>query len=121
MGRALAEDDREPAERARKYFAAKADAVAASGTLLERGEALGDLAFSLSGVKAYSESIATGQRALRMVLEIEATLETELGWVADSLFGIGASLCGGGDAGSGISLVSAARRTDPDEGAGAGP
>lgn len=61
-------------------------------------------------LEAHSEGIATGQRALGKLLELEATLETESGWVPDSLFTIGISLCGRGDAGSGISLVTAARR-----------
>ena len=67
-------------------------------------------------LEAYSEGIATGQRALGKLRELEATLETETGWVSDSLFAIGISLCGRGDAGSGISLVSAARRMYREDG-----
>ena len=67
-------------------------------------------------LEAYSEGIATGQRALRKLLELEATLEAESGWVSDSLFTIGISLCGRGDADSGISLVSAARRMYREDG-----
>ena len=43
---------------------------------MEQASRLHDLAFSLFTPEAYSESIATGQRALRKLLELEATLET---------------------------------------------
>ena len=108
FGRALEEDEPAAAELVGRPRGT-ADAAAASGTL-EQAAALDDLAFSLFVLEAYSESIATGQRALRKLLELEATLEAEMGWVADSFPIIGTSLCGRGDAGSGISLVSAARR-----------
>jgi len=116
LGRALAENDREAAERSRHYFAAEADAVAASGTLVEQGRSLNDLALSLFALEAYPESIATGQRGLKKLLELEATLAAETGWVADPLFSIGISLCGRGDADAGISLVTAARRMYRDDG-----
>jgi hypothetical protein len=116
LGRALAEDDRDAAERSRHYFAAQADAAAASGTLVEQGRSLDDLALSLFALDAYSESIAMGQRGLRRFLEMEATLAAETGWVADPLFSIGISLCGSGDVDAGISLVSAARRLYREEG-----
>jgi hypothetical protein len=58
----------------------------------------------------HSESIATGQRALGLIRELEATLETEIAMVWDCLFTIGVSQCGRGDDGSGISLVATARR-----------
>jgi hypothetical protein len=61
-------------------------------------------------LRAYSDGIATGQHVLKKVLELEATLGTESAWLADSLFLIGISSCGRGDADTGISLVSAARR-----------
>jgi hypothetical protein len=63
-----------------------------------------------------SEGIATGQRALGKLLELEAILEAESGWVSDSLFAIGISLCGRGDAKNGVSLVSAARRMYREDG-----
>ena len=44
---------------------------------MEQASRLHDLAFSLFAPEAYSESIATGQRALRKLLELEATLETD--------------------------------------------
>ena len=109
LGRALEENDRSAAERSRALFAARADAAAA-GPLVEQAASLSNLAFSLFVLEAYSDGIATGQRALGKLRELEATLETETGWVSDSLFAIGISLCGRGDVGSGISLVSAARR-----------
>jgi len=110
LGRAVEKNDRVAAERSRAFFAARADAAAASGTLVEQAGWLHHLAFSLFALGAYSEGIATGQRALRKVLKLEATLETETGRVPDPLFTIGISLCGRGDACSGMSLVTAARR-----------
>ena len=115
LGRALVENERSAAERSRALFAARADASAA-GTLVEQAASLNNLAYSLFVLGAYAEGIATGQRALGRLLELEATLETETGWVSDSLFTIGISLCGRGDAGSGISLVSAARRMYREDG-----
>jgi tetratricopeptide (TPR) repeat protein len=110
LGRAFDENDRAAAERSRAIFAARADAAAASGTLAEQASWLDDLAWSLFVLEAYSESIESAQRALRKLLELEATLETETVRVSNSLFTIGISSCGKGDAGSGISLISAARR-----------
>jgi tetratricopeptide (TPR) repeat protein len=115
LGRAVNENDRAAAERSRAIFATRADA-ASSGTLVEQAYWLHDLAVSLFVLDAYSESIATAQRALRKLVELEATLETKTGRVWDCLFTIGLSLSGGGDAGTGISLVSAARRTYRDSG-----
>ena len=77
---------------------------------MEQASSLDNLAVSLFVLGAYSKSIATGQRALRKLLELEATLESETERVSDSLFTIGISLCGRGEADAGISLVSAARR-----------
>ena len=114
LGRALVEDDRASAERSRAFFAARADAPA--GTVLEQASDLRDLAFSLFVLGAYSEGIATGQRSLSKLLELEATLEMESAWLSDALFSIGLSLCGRGDAGSGTSLVSAARRMYREDG-----
>jgi predicted ATPase len=115
LGRALEENDRSAAERSRALFAARADAAAA-GTLVEQAASLNNLAFSLFVLEAYSEGIATGQRALGKLRELEATLETETEWVVGSLFTIGISLCGRGEAGSGIRLVSAARRMYREDG-----
>ena len=53
---------------------------------------------------------------MKKLLEMEATLAAETGWVADPLFSIGISLCGRGDADAGISLVTAARRIYRDDG-----
>jgi tetratricopeptide (TPR) repeat protein len=114
LGRALEEDDRTSAERSWELYAARA--AASEGTLLEQASDLRDLAFSLFVLKAYSEGIETGQRALSKLLELEATLETESGWLTDALFMIGLSSCGRGEAGSGISLVSAARRMYREDG-----
>jgi predicted ATPase/class 3 adenylate cyclase len=115
MGQALMENDRSAAERSRALFTARADAGAA-GTLVEQAASLNDLSRSLFVLEAYSEATATGQRALGKLLELEDTLESETGWVSDSLFTIGISLCGRGDAGSGIRLVSAARRMYREDG-----
>jgi len=115
LGRALEEDDISAAERGRALVATMADAAAA-GTLLEQAALLNNLAWSLYVVGGYSEGIATGQRALGKLLELEATLEAELGWVSDSLFAIGISLCGRGDTKTGVSLVAVARRMYRDNG-----
>lgn len=109
LGRAVEENDREAAERSRVILAAGADAVATSGTLMEQASWVGDLAVSLFVLEDYSESIATAQRALEKLRELEARDETQIGVVWDCLFTIGLSLCGKGDAESGISLVAAVR------------
>ena len=109
LGRAVEENDRKAAERSREILASAVDAAAASGTLFEQAAWLGDLATSLYVLEAYSESIATGQRSLRMYLELEAANATQIAPLWDCLFTIGLSLCGRGDAESGIRLVSATR------------
>ena len=109
LGRAVEDNDRQAAERGREIFAARADAAAASGTLMEQAAWLSDLAASLYVLEAYAESIATAQRALGKILELEAANETQLGPMWDCLHIIGLSLCGRGDTGSGIRLVSATR------------
>jgi predicted ATPase len=110
LGRAVFEDDRGAAERCREIIAAAADAAAASGTVMEQAVWLEELGFSLFVLEDYSESIATGQRALRKILELEAGNETKIAPAWDCLFVIGLSLCGRGDPVPGISLVSATRR-----------
>ncbi|TML80016.1 MAG: adenylate/guanylate cyclase domain-containing protein, partial [Actinobacteria bacterium] len=75
LGQALMENDRSAAERSRALFAARADAGAA-GTLVEQAASLNDLSRSLFVLEAYSEAIATGQRALGKLLELEDTLES---------------------------------------------
>jgi predicted ATPase len=110
LGRAVEDNDRKAAERGREIFAARADAAAATGTLMEQAAWLSDLATSLFVLETYSESIATGQRALRKILELEADNQTQLGPMWDCLFVIGLSLCGRGNAETGIRLVSATRK-----------
>ena len=110
LGRAVEKNDLEAAERSREILAAGADAAAASGTLVEQAFCLSDLSLSLFVLEAYSESIATGQRALEMLRELEARDETQIGVVWDCLVNIGLSQCGRGDAASGMSLISAAVR-----------
>lgn len=110
LGRAVEENDRKTAERAWKILSTAADAAAVSGTLIEQAAWLCDLALSLFVLEAYSESIATGQRSMRKLLELEVANETQIAVVWDCLFIIGLSLCRRGDAGSGISLVSATRQ-----------
>ena len=109
LGRAVEDNDRQAAERGREILAARADAAAATGTLMEQAAWLSDLAVSLFVLEAYAESIATAQRALRKILELEAANQTQLGPMWDCLYSIGLSLCGRGDTGSGIRLVSATR------------
>jgi non-specific serine/threonine protein kinase len=109
LGRAVENNDRNAAERSREIFAARADAAAATGTLIEQATWLSDLAISLFVLEAYSESIATAQRALRKILELEAANQTQIGPMWDCLYTIGLSMCGRGDAESGIPLVSATR------------
>jgi predicted ATPase len=115
LGRALEEDDHSAAERSRALLSAMAEAAAA-GTVLEQAASLNSLALSLYVLGAHSDGIATGQRALGKLLELEAILEAESGWVSDSLFAIGISLCGRGDAKNGVRLVSAARRMYREDG-----
>jgi len=109
LGRAVKENDPEAAERSREIVAAGADAAATLGTLMEQAVWLCDLALSLFVLEDYSESIATAQRALRKLRQLEAANETQIGPVWACLFAIGLSVCARGDAGSGISLVSATR------------
>jgi hypothetical protein len=107
--RAVEENDWNGAERSREILAAEADVAAASGTLMEQAAWLDTLALSLFVLESYSESIATAQRALRKVVELEAANETKIAPAWDCLFHIGLSLCESGNAGSGIRLVSATR------------
>lgn len=110
LGRAVEDDDRKAAARSREIFAARADAAATTGTPMEQAAWLSDLATSLFVLETYPESIATAQRALWKILEIEAANQTQLGPMWDCLFTIGLSLCGRGDTESGIRLVSATRQ-----------
>ncbi len=110
LGRAAEENDREAAQRSREILGARADAAAASGTLMEQAVWLGDLALSLFVLETYSESIATGQRAVRKIRELEAANDTQIAPVWDCLFTIGLSLCGRGDPEPGIRLISATRQ-----------
>jgi predicted ATPase len=109
IGQAIAEDDRSAAERCREINAAGAEAAAASGTLLEQGAWLSELGLSLFVLEEYSESIATEQRAIRMILELEAANDTKIAPLWDMLFYIGLSLCETGGAATGVRLVSATR------------
>jgi predicted ATPase/class 3 adenylate cyclase len=110
LGRAVEENDRKAAERGWEIFSAAAGAAATSGTLVEQAAWLGDLAASLFVLEAYSESVATAQRAVRKLVELEAATETQIAPVWDCLFSIGLSLCMSSDVVSGISLVSATRQ-----------
>lgn len=107
FGRAVVENDRDAAERHREISVAEADAAAASGTLMEQAAWLSELALSLFLIEAYPESIATGQDALRKILELEAASDTKIAPAWDCLFGIGLALCERGDVASGTRLVSA--------------
>ena len=79
LGRAVEHNDRKAAERGRGILAARADAAATTGTLMQQAAWLSDLAASLFVLETYSESIATAQRALRKILELEAANQTQLG------------------------------------------
>ena len=87
LGRALEENDRAAAERSPALLRGRERTPPRHrGRWWNRRGRCNDLAFSLFVLEAYSEGIATGQRALRKLLELEATLATETGWVADFLF-----------------------------------
>jgi predicted ATPase/class 3 adenylate cyclase len=116
LGQALAEGDRAAAERGRAIFAARAARAATSGTLAEQVFFLDDFAWSLFVLEAYSDSIESAQRALRKLLELEATPEAETGRLANLLFTIGASSCGKGSVGAGASLIGAGRRMYREDG-----
>ncbi len=105
--RAVLENDRDAAVRSREILAAGLDAAAASGGVWEQTLWLGDLALSLFVLDAYAESIATGQRALGKVLELEAANDTKIAPAWDCLLNIGLSVCGRGDAEVGVRLASA--------------
>ena len=107
LGRAVEKNDRDAAERSREITAAEADAAAASGTLMEQAQWLAVLSLSLFVLQDYAESIATGQGALRKIIELETASDTKIAPAWDCLFNIGLALCGRGDAESGIRLVSA--------------
>jgi hypothetical protein len=107
FGRAVVENDRDAAERHREISVAEVDAAAASGTQMEQAAWLSELALSLFVLEAYPESIATGQDALRKILELEAASDTKIAPAWDCLFGIGLALCERGDVASGTRLVSA--------------
>jgi hypothetical protein len=77
---------------------------------MEQAFWLSDLALSLFVLETYSESIATGQRAVRKIRELEAANDTQIAPVWDCLFTIGLSLCGRGDPEPGIRLISATRQ-----------
>ena len=66
-------------------FAASADAAAA-GPLYEQAGSLQNLAYCLFVLGDYSDGIATGQRALRKLLEPEATVESQTQLVSECLF-----------------------------------
>ena len=107
FGRAVVENDRDAAERHREISAAEAEAAAASGTLLEQAAWLSELGLSLFVLGSHSESIATQQRALGKLRELEAASDTKISPAWDCLFYLGLALCERGDAESGTRLVSA--------------
>jgi len=115
LGRAVVDNDRSSAERSRALLAARVEAAAA-GTLYEQAGTLDNLAYCLFVLGEYSDAIATAQRALRKLLELEATVESQTDAVSESLVTIGSALCGTGEADIGLTLVSAARRIDRENG-----
>jgi predicted ATPase/class 3 adenylate cyclase len=115
LGRAVVDNDRSSAERSRGFFAASADA-AAGGPLYEQAGSLDNLAYCLFVLGEYSDGIAAAQRALRKLLELEATVASQTDAVSESLLTIGSALCGTGEADMGVKLVSAARRMNRENG-----
>ena len=90
--------------------------AAAAGTLYDQAGSLDNLAYCLFVLGEYSDGIAAAQRALRKLLEQEATVESQTDAVSESLLTIGSALCGTGEADMGVKLVSAARRMNRENG-----
>jgi tetratricopeptide (TPR) repeat protein len=105
LGRAIADGDREAAERSRELMEAEVRYMAKSESALYRATALSGLSAALFALEEHSESIATAQRALREMLELEPSRV-----IADTLFVVGLAVCGSGDPGKGMTLVTAALR-----------
>jgi predicted ATPase/class 3 adenylate cyclase len=105
LGRAIADGDREAAERSRELMEAELRYMADSDSSLYQATALSSLSTALFALEEHSESIATAQRALRQLLELEPSRV-----ITDTLFVVGLSVCGSGDFGKGITLVTAALR-----------
>jgi predicted ATPase/class 3 adenylate cyclase len=103
LGRAIVDGDRGAAERSRVLMDAQVRYMADSDSSIEQATALSNLSSALFALEEYSESIATAQRALREMREVESSRV-----VTDALFGVGLSVCGSGDFGRGITLVTAA-------------
>jgi predicted ATPase/class 3 adenylate cyclase len=115
LGRAVVDKDRSSAERSRALFAASVD-VAAAGPLYDQASSLDALAYCLFVLGEYSDGVAAAQRALRKLLELEATVESQTDAVSESLLTIGSALCGTGEADMGVKLVRAARRINRENG-----
>ena len=115
LGRAVVDNDRSSAEHSRALFTASVDAAAA-GPLYDQAGSLDNLAYCLFVLGEYSDGIAAAQRALRKLLELEATVESQTDAVSESLLTIGSALCGTGEADMGVKLVSAARRMNRENG-----
>ena len=90
--------------------------AAAAGPLYDQASSLDNLAYCLFVLGEYSDGIAAAQRALRKLLELEATVELQTDAVSESLLTIGSALCGTGEADIGVKLVSAARRMNRENG-----
>jgi predicted ATPase/class 3 adenylate cyclase len=103
--RAIAEGDRESAERVRVLMEAEVRYMAVSGSSIHHAGALSNLSLAFFALAEYSESIATAQRAFRATPEVDASRQS-----TDTLFVMGLSLCGSGDFGRGIALLTAALR-----------
>ena len=110
FARAVADGDREAAERSRTLAEAsmvRCEAGRWDSSSLEGALALSDLAGSLFALGEYSDSIDTAQRSLREMPPIEAVGGQALTW---PVLILGLSICVGGDSGRGITLIAAARK-----------
>ncbi len=113
LGRAIADGDREAAERNHSLWLGQLQYSASLDSALDRAMVRANLAFSLFALEEYAKSIETAQRALREMLEIGATAVAD---TQDPVFVVGLAEYGNGNFDLGITLVSAAVRLYHDNG-----
>lgn len=113
VGRAIVDGDREAAERSRSLSEAQVRYAADSNwSSLEQANSVANLAASLFALGDYSECIATAQRSLREMPQIEAGP-----WMVYSLLLVGLSMSENDEElARGVTLVAAASRYIRDEG-----
>jgi hypothetical protein len=105
--------DREAAQKAHALIAAEMEYVVASEPVLEQVVARANLALAQFAVEAYSDSIATAQRALRDVVGLDAA---DVRTVAYPLFAIGLSSYGTGEFCLAVTLLTASDRLHRENG-----